>query len=486
VKASVFAIYGDDNRVQLVMLCLMLLLYGPLLWISWKLSPVDSLDFTFNSMLQHLLHGQFDVDAQTVRNEGFVRDGRVYVYWGIWCALVRLPLWVVGRLDMDATVWSCLFAVCLAGMAKVRAVLLLRRQLTDNLTVNSVIGLMLAYILFGGSQIGYLRISVYQEVVFWAYAFAEVFVYFALKGLVNRNFDLSTLSAMAVCTGLALLTRVSTAIGLLLAMALLVMVLIAQSGAAGAKGGISASRQLRHVLTQIRVLVPLGILAVLIAATAAVNYFRWGNPTTFANFGLAVYKPPHPVEIQGGTFAMSRVPFGLSYYLLPVWVLHGRDGQLVFGQTHARWFSRVEAPPSSLLLTDLFPLCLVLLLAVHLWRRRARYSPVFPYATALTLGLLLPCVLMLSFISLAYRYRMEFYPLIDLLACLGLYSTLNKEGTLAISRKLQRWLAAALAASILFSFLGLSLYDLSLSVGRPHELYDRAVQDVYRVIRVLL
>src|ERR1700733_15194785 len=92
LKKSVGAIFGDDNRLQLVMLCLMLLLYGPLLWFSGKLTPVDSLDFTFNSMLHHLLHGQFYVDPEIVRNEGFLRNGHVYVYWGIWCALVRLPL----------------------------------------------------------------------------------------------------------------------------------------------------------------------------------------------------------------------------------------------------------------------------------------------------------------------------------------------------------------------------------------------------------
>src|SRR5260370_1320600 len=73
LKASASAIYNDDNRLPLVMLCLMLLLYGPLLWISSKIMPVDSLDFTFNSMLQHLLHGRFDVDPDIVRNEGYLR-----------------------------------------------------------------------------------------------------------------------------------------------------------------------------------------------------------------------------------------------------------------------------------------------------------------------------------------------------------------------------------------------------------------------------
>ncbi len=49
-----------------------------------------------------------------------------YAYWGIWCALLRLPLWLVRRLDLDMTAWSCLAAVCLAGAAKIRTLLFLR------------------------------------------------------------------------------------------------------------------------------------------------------------------------------------------------------------------------------------------------------------------------------------------------------------------------------------------------------------------------
>ena len=207
---------------------------------------------------------------------------------------------------------------------------------------------------------------------------------------------------------------------------------------------------------------------------------------TIADFGPAVYKLPQPPGVQSGTFKPGRVPLGLLYYFLPVWVLHGRYGQLVFAQTHARLFKRVETPPSSFLLTDLLPLCFVLLLAVQLWKGRTRYSPAASYAIVLTLGLFAPPLLMLGFPSLTYRYRMEFYPAIDLLAFLGLYLMLADQTTLTESRRRQRWLTAALAVSILFAFLALTLYDFSLSVGRPHELYDRAVRDVYRVVHLLI
>jgi hypothetical protein len=149
LAATVRGVYLNERQLELALLALMLLLYGPLLWISTRLSPADPLDLTFNSMLEHLLHGQFDVDPKIVGLEGFTRGGRVYAYWGIWCALLRLPLWIFRRMDLDVTMWSCLAAVCLAGMAKVRALILLRRCSIRSPAADWAVGLMLGFILLG-------------------------------------------------------------------------------------------------------------------------------------------------------------------------------------------------------------------------------------------------------------------------------------------------------------------------------------------------
>ncbi len=486
--ASARGIYCDDHRLQLVLLACMLLLYGPLLWISWRLSSGGPLDLTFNSMLQHLMHGQFDVDPKLVGLEGFGRNGRVYAYWGIWCALLRLPLWIFHRLDIDMTTWSCLAAVCVAGMAKVRALLLLRRHTRENPVAAWAVGLMLAYILLGGSEIGYLRISIYQEVIFWAYAFAAVFVYFAVKGVVNRWFNLGTLSRMALCAGLALLTRVPTGVGLLLAMALLLLVLAMQSATPEVGARSPAVWRVGRELAQRRVLIPLGILAALIIVAGAVNYFRFDNPTTFANYNLYLDNQRFPGWLPRtqtyGSFNLHRVPFGLVYYFVPIWALHASNGQLLFAQTQARLFVRVEVPPSTFFLTDLLPLCFIVLLALALWkcRRAGGLSHVSQWAAALAIGLLAPCMLMLAYISVTYRYRMDFYPAIDFLAFLGLYATLTHEPMLAIFARYRNWMTAALVCSILSSFMALSLYDLALSpLGKVHETYHLAVQFLYRL-----
>ncbi len=317
-------IYGDDRKLQVALLTVMVVWYGALLGISWRLAFGSfQLDLTFNSMLAHLLHGQFDVDPQIVGFEGYRRNGLVYSYFGIWCALLRLPLFVIHRMDLDVTIGSCLAATCIAGTAKVRVVLWLRRHRAREPLTEWASGLMLAYIVFGGSQAGYLSVSIYQEVVFWAAAFGAIFVYFAMKGLVSGRFDTKTLSWMGLCAGLAVLTRVSTGIGESSPWLWCCCCLcsLCKPGNPDAAHRPSIILRLGRSLTQRRFLLPLGILAALIVVTGVVNYFRWGNPTTFVNIDLYLSDSSWPDRLQRihqyGLFNVSRIPFAVVYYFSP-------------------------------------------------------------------------------------------------------------------------------------------------------------------------
>jgi hypothetical protein len=435
------------------------------------------------------------VDPQIVGVEGFLRDGRVYSYFGIWCALLRLPLWILHRMDVDVTLWSCLAAACIAGVAKVRAVLLVRRHAARSSIVELAITLMLAYAVLGGSAVGGLGASLVQEVILWAYAFAALFVYLAIKGLINKHFDLKTLSWMACCAGLALLTRVSTGAGLILALLLLLLVLTAQHRWHKAKPSSEGMEPPGAAFTEQRVLAPLGILGAFVAATGMVNYFRWGNPATFADYNSYLLQDYFPGFVQTmhkyGLFNLRRIPFSLAYYFVPIWVLHGPGGQLFFESTRTQFFGDVELPPSSFFLTDLLPLCFIVLLAITLWRRRScGLPPAGRWAAALAIGLLAPCILLLMLDWQAYRYRMEFYPEIDLLAFLGLYFTVTNMTTLSRFARWRQWITAGLAVSVVASLLAFSL-DVLSGDGPPEEIlrsgvvqyyHDRAAQHYHRAM----
>jgi hypothetical protein len=467
IPVALRKLYLNDLWLLCVLLAFMVLCYGVILR---KVGVHLPLNQTFNSMLDHLVHWRFDVDPNIVGSEGFPRNGRVYSYWGITCAVVRLPLLFFHRLDLDVTAWSCLVAVCLAGMMKVRTVLFLRRYCGPTTASEGAFVLMLAYIVLGGAAVGYLKSSTYQEVVFWAIAFAAVFVYFAVKGLVSGQFTVVILSWMALAAGLATLTRVSTGMGLCAALGLLLLVLLLEELRAG-----------RAVFTR-RFLVPAMVLAAFLIVVGTVNYQRWGKPTTFADYSfyLSFHRDLLKME-RSGLFNLARLPFGLSYYFLPLAALQGAHG--LFDNTQTRLMFAAELPPSSFFLTDLLPIAFIVFLAMALWPARRIFpqrlrkgalfvrctnplqsSRIFSRAQGLALaaGLAVPCVLMLTAIYMSYRYRMEFYPEIDLLAFLGLYATVSNPDLLLRFNRCRRWMLAATLISILSAFAALTLYWFSI------------------------
>lgn len=458
----------------------MVLCYGALLAISLRLAWSDPMRLTFNSMLSHLFHWQFDVDPQIVGYEGYPYNGRVYAYWGIWPAFLRLPLWILRRMDVDITIWSCFAAVCLAAVAKVRAVLLVRRSAIHSTAATWAIGLMLGYILLGGSEVAYLRISIYQEVILWAYAFATFFVCFAIKGLVTRRFDEATLCAMALCAGLALLTRASTGVGVVVAMGLLLAVLALEPQADSGAATPTPLQRLKRVLTQRRILLPLAVLTMLVAMTGAVNYFRWGNPTTFVRYSEFCSSCSNDLRqvLLHSLYNFKRIPFGLIYYFFPVWVFHGSGGHLFMETTQTQALDCVELPPSSFFLTDLLPFSFIALSAAGLWRRRPAAGLSARRLLAIAIGLFLPCLLMLSLTWMDYRYRMEFYPEIDFLALLGLYWTVTDEKMLATFARYRKLVVATLVVSIASSFVAVSLYDLS-NFGPSEDTLRQGVVQFY-------
>ena len=448
--------------VQAALLLFMVIYYAAALSRA-RFDPFAPVGFglTFNSMLEHLLNGQFDVDPATVGLEGFARQGHVYAYWGIWCALLRLPLLAIpGGMQHDVTAISCLVAITLAGFVKIRALFVLRAMSPASRFGNLLFVCMVSYIVLGGAEISNLIPTIYTEVVFWAYAWATLFVYCALLGLVHGWFSTGRLAAMAAFSGLALLTRVSTATGLYAALGMLTLVLIVQTR--------------RWPIVAVAWL----ILTLFAAVTGFVNFERWGNPLLFQDLQSYLYVQMHPDRLARftayGLFSLARLPYGLLYYFLPIWGLPGADGQTLLAPAELRLFDALEMPPSSFLLTDLLPIGLAV---ACLWRvlRRARLVAVWP-TLALLAGLLIPWALMLSAWTLAQRYRMEFYPALDLLALLAFH---------VFSARPPAWprfrnaVIGATLISIAGAHASLFLYELS-DLGDAHPRFEQGAVSYYR------
>ncbi|MGC2412385.1 MAG: hypothetical protein WA459_06790 [Stellaceae bacterium] len=370
---------------------------------------------TFNSMLSHLLEGRFDVDPSAIGPEGYARDGAVYAYFGIFPALFRalfLPL--PNFATTDFTRLSCLVAVSLMALFKVLSALVVWRK-AGAPRHSALLVLLLAAILAGGAQIQFLRPTIFQEVMLWADALAAAFVYLVLYGWAGEDgFTTRVMAALAGLAGLCLLTRVSTALGLYLALGLVFL------WRGWQEIGSAADRSLWRRLSVFSL--PMLILVGFAAVTAIVNYERWGNPLVFVDFDrslMTVIYPGHFKQLhQYGEFNFARLGYGLIYYFLPLWVLHDQSGQLLWSGFVDRQIATVELPPSSFLLSD--PLIVGLALYGTLELARNRIPRRAPIALA-ACGLAVPAGLMLIAIVMAFRYRMEFYPLFELCAFIGFW-----------------------------------------------------------------
>ena len=426
--------------------------------------PVD-LGLTFNSMLDHLLHGQFDVAPDAVRFEGYVHDGKTYSYWGIFCALVRLPLLLIPNgLSLDVTYLSCLAAATAGTGVKLLTLRMMIRRIPATLIIPAVL-----YIVFAGQYFGFLKATIYEEILLWASTIASAFLLLAFHGLLQGRYSARILLGMATLAGLALLCRVTFGIGLYGALGLLLLKLLIDSrGRSFAdRGWIGA------------VLVLLGFMVL----TGTVNFYRWGSPLTFVNNSGYLMNTNYPDrrirEALYGNFNVRRILYSLDYYLGVFWTLRNDTGYL-FSEAHNRLFDVIELPQSSFLLTDLFAFA-SFLSGVALARQETTRFERWTLA-ALFGGLALQSALLLCAISTAYRYRQDFYPLIDLLLFTGLILL----GRVGVDRRSR--LRIGIAATVLISMAGahvsLGLYKLSplgmYALNVPGSLTDYYIEQFQR------
>jgi hypothetical protein len=434
---------------------------------------------TFNSMLEHLLRGEFDVDPAAIDGEGFVRNGKTYTYFGIVPALLRLPLLVTDSLArLDVTRLYCALAVTVALCFKFASIVLINDRLPKSRLQAIAFFAIVLSLLLGGAQIQFFKGSIYQETIDWAGAIAAAFIYCAVRGLIaKREFSPGLIAVMASLAGLGLLTRVPTALGLYVATGLLILIL------AWPPAGPLRDRLSRFVrgLASKRAVLALAILLAFATLCGMVNYQRWGDPLKFADFRIYIISTAVPGLLahlaEYGAFNIQRLWYGILYYFFPIWTIIRPDGQFLFSEFEARLIDHIETPPASFLLSD--PL-LLMLGGAFLFRlpRLARERLLDLRAVAaLTIGLLIPVLLMLTFAGMAFRYRMEFYPFLEFTAFLGFYAICVKPGRFDASSRssLSPILIASVGLGIVSSHLFLFLYKLSpvvITISVPNGWID--------------
>lgn len=408
---------GLPTRLFLALLALAAIHHRFVVMISGGVFTPSHHGMIFNSMALHLLEGRFDIDPSAVGDEAFVRDGRTFAYFGVLPALLRMPL--VPFVDLATTDVEGFYRLVAMGLGSAGAVWLVRLLLARMPAAAQGLGVVLLLaVLFSGpvTMIG-ARSDVFNEVALWGWAIATWFLALLLPALdPSKDPSGRRLSGLAVLAGCAVLTRPTIGLGLLIALALLMLVL------AWRQGGGRPFAGLFHAACKARFIAPALIALTFLAAAGGVNHARWGNPLTFADVSLQVdmlaFYPDRRDRLETyGLFNIRRLGLGLIYYFVPIWAVT-RDGRFIFHDDIKHLFDAFELPPSSFFLSDPLTMAIAAIGLVALLRHRVPGVSRGP-ALAVLAGLSVPPVLMLMAWYMAFRYRVEFMPLFLLLASFG-------------------------------------------------------------------
>jgi hypothetical protein len=391
----------------------------------------------YDSQAEHLLRGDPGVDVEAIRWEAMIVDGKVRMYFGPFPAFLRIPLNLVYPAARGA--WSRLsgfFAgatalVAFAGLltAALRASQLsasARNWLGNALLTGFVLGSVLLFLLG--------NLSIYSEAIIWALAWSLAALFFAERSRTSQGHALtSAFIGFSVCTGFALLSRVTFGAALVLVAPVLAL-------------RITQEKRLLNFAAL------LGPLSGAILFHLLFNYAKFGS---FLGASYDFYINPAHREFaqRHGIFSLTRLPYSFAdYFSLALPSFHSRPPFVTMGRhpiSHPALFS---LPISEIFIS--LPWCsgwLVLagMMGVRCLFRRNQ-SDHFQRCIAAALFAQFVCIL--TYFALAQRYSADLYPF--LIFCMVVF--LAKGQTMLL--RLRHVLVALVVVSILINILATAFW----------------------------
>src|SRR5439155_21255453 len=112
---------------------------------TFELFSPEMLDKVFDSMLMHLLHGEFNVDPKAIDFEASIRNGKTYSYFGIFPALLRLlALPVTDLASAHLARLSCLTAIVIFVALQLRMLFIVHDSLPAGSRRSEFLAVMVA------------------------------------------------------------------------------------------------------------------------------------------------------------------------------------------------------------------------------------------------------------------------------------------------------------------------------------------------------
>jgi len=399
---------------------------------DWRIVDAELTGQTYANQWAHILQGRWDIDPQVNTIELHLVDGKYYVYFGIFPAVVRGLL----AAFWDLSVPILRIELLLAALVFAWASFMIGVQLKLHEGKTAKYFWMTLAILFLGSPVIYILTPAhcYHIAIMWGMAMMSWFNYFFLRfAMTPKGKHFSHLLILGVLAACTMLSRPNTGVGAFFVLGVIgIMLLIRYLTKNGSK------LLDRLPLFSMKQLVTLALVWFFCGSTYLyVNYKRFGDPFS----GDPVTKHLQFMNKDGtlnerGQNALKHpmlhwtqlVP-RFEYYFIPhadnfsshwPFLILGNTSQTAF---FADYTDYVE-PATYIPLTLTAPLFLILsLLALLRWRDRFesfKTSDRHLFAI-LVLGNLCPCLFLMLMWSSNLRYSADFLPLLVLSSFLGPY-----------------------------------------------------------------
>jgi uncharacterized membrane protein YidH (DUF202 family) len=385
----------------------------------WYLALITNFDFNifasepfwrvFNQMLQRLVSARFDIDLDVIRGEGYLHNGQLVSYFGVFPALLRLPFAAFVDLDtVSLSRVSCWLGLCVCALAQLQMLWTVHQMLDKRHRRLWLWGAFAAALLLTGPQLTLTFSSyVYNEPIIWAAACAMLFSSVVLGELQNPTHSPRKNYLLAALVGIAFLCRPTTGIGLLVAFGVVVehfewrLMRARKSAQRPSDVGVSSA------LMSAAILFVFGIFA------AWIDYSRFGNILTFNNpqENLIVMSDPRRMNVaaEHGLFEFVRLAPNFAYYVL------GFPIEKLLPSLTATHYDNVGWPRSIMLVKETMLIFAAVLGAKELISRLRENSAWIPVVGA-ALGSATIVLLILGLPMTNYRYQMDLQPLLSLLA----------------------------------------------------------------------
>lgn len=368
----------------------------------------------FGSLAANMLHGSLAVDQSAIGIEGLYVADKVYMYFGLLPALLRLPLApfvdltqvtvsrviVLALVIPTAATWHWLILAA-ASRSGVRASRVAR-------TCGTISAFLIAWIISPAFALASTA-PIYHETVAAALLISALYTLLVLEGPGEGGVpDTHTLVILAALAALSLHARPTLSIGLYLGTAAFV-------GLALWRQRSSAHFSFERPTALVRIAAaPALILALSGGVYLWLNWIRWGlpfepGPSQF--WGYRLFLPEYAAEAEQnaaiGRFNWVRMPVNLVAYLTanPDWT-EGLRQRLGAGA------GRMLEPPSPMAVLWAAPLTVILGGTWARLRRPDQRSPALIGPLVLLAALAVPALLMLSYPTINYRYKLLVWPVV--------------------------------------------------------------------------